>query len=577
MKIFKRITSNHNFWPVVIVILFGFLAAKGLIGSGYFNMHDDLQMMRQLEMEKCFLSLQIPCRWVPDMGYGFGFPLFNFYPPLPYLFGEIFRVFGIAFTETVKITFIFAFVASGVSMYYLAKEFWGKWGGVLSAIFYIWAPYHSVDIYVRGAMNEVWGIIFFPSILLASYRLIQERKDKTKWIILLALSWVGLLLSHNLMAMIFVPVFAGWTLIWIFKTKDLRKIFDLAIAGVLAFGLAAFFTLPVFLEQGLVQTDSLVKGYFEYSTHFATIRQLLISRFWGYGPSIWGANDGMSFQVGWLVWIVPSIITFVIIVKTIKQIRKNKKLQIENWMVIVGYFFVVGWFAIFMMHNKSTPVWLHISTLRFVQFPWRFLTLVILSFSFIAGAIVKVVPKKLVSYVGGFLVIAVLLYGWDYFLPQHGKLGPLTDTQKFTGAAWDLQRTAGIYDYLPVTAITAPKAPQKYLAEVGRGDAMITNPYQSTSWGKFDVNVPKDTAQIRIGIFKFPNWKTFVDGKEVPNYIEKDEQWGRMWIDMPHGQHHVEVRLYDTPIRTIGNVISLVSWIGLGGFVLIKRRVIFKA
>src|SRR6266852_9338680 len=99
-----------KYLPLLVVIIFGLIAAKGLIGSGYFNMHDDLQMMRQLEMEKCFLSLHIPCRGVPDKGYGFGFPLFNFYPPLPYLFGEIFRVFGVAVVVTVKLTFIFAFL-----------------------------------------------------------------------------------------------------------------------------------------------------------------------------------------------------------------------------------------------------------------------------------------------------------------------------------------------------------------------------------------------------------------------------------------------------------------------------------
>src|SRR5260370_14521758 len=206
MTLLKRIISSSNFWPVVVVILFGLLAGKGLIGSGYFNMHDDLQMMRQLEMEKCFATLQIPCRWVPDMGYGFGFPLFNFYPPLPYLFGEIIRLFGLAFTETVKITFIFAFVASGITMYFFAKEFWGKWGGIISAVFYIWAPYHSVDIYVRGAMNEAWAWIWMPIVLLAGYKLINAKKERdsstlfgmtARWIIILALGWVGLLLSHN--------------------------------------------------------------------------------------------------------------------------------------------------------------------------------------------------------------------------------------------------------------------------------------------------------------------------------------------------------------------------------------------
>lgn len=367
-----------KYWPILIVILFGLLAGKGLIGSGYFNMHDDLQMMRQLEMEKCFLTLQIPCRWVPDMGYGFGFPLFNYYPPLPYLFGELFRLFGIAFTDTVKITFIAAFVFSGVSMYFLSKEFFGKWGGIISSVFYLWAPYHSVDAYVRGAMNESWALIWFPAILLFGYKLIISKKEKAKWIILLALSWFGLLTSHNLMALIFGPVFVGWCVIWIIKNKNIIPgVIKLAIAGILSLGLAAFFTLPVTLEQGLVHTETLIQGYYDYSAHFATIKQLLFSRFWGYGPSVWGANDGLSFQVGWLHWILPIIIFGLAF---LFFIRKRK---VENWMVIIAYFFAVGWFALFMIHNKSTPIWLHIQAMRFVQFPWRFLTLVILSFSYL--------------------------------------------------------------------------------------------------------------------------------------------------------------------------------------------------
>ncbi len=560
-----------KYWPIIVVIFFGILAAKGLVGSGYFNMHDDLQMMRQLEMEKCFMTLQIPCRWVPDMGYGFGFPLFNFYPPLPYLFGEIFRVFGLPFTETVKITFIFAFIASGVTMYYFAKEFWGKWGGVISAIFYIWAPYHSVDIYVRGAMNEAWAWIWMPIVLLAGYKLIVEKKNVHRWIITLALGWVGLLLSHNLMALIFAPVFAGWSLIWLIRTKVWLKVFPLGIAGVLSFGLVAFFTLPVALEQKLVDTESLVQGYYEYSAHFATIKQLLISRFWGYGPSVWGATDGLSFQVGWLNWILASIIVGTVVAIIVKQKKKARK--IDNWMIIVGYFFLVGWLAIFMMHNKSTPLWLHLPPLRFVQFPWRFLTLVVLSFSFVAGAVVKIVSKKHVIYVGGFLIAAVLLYGWNYFLPEFGHLGPLTDKEKFTGAAWDLQRTAGIYDYLPSTAVTAPKAPMTNFAEVLSGEATASNFKLGTNNNSFDISVVRN-AQIRLGVFQFPNWQVTIDGKVAPSFVPPTEQWGRLYVLVPTGQHSVVVHLYDTPVRRISNIISMVTWGGLVVYIIYKRRAV---
>src|SRR4029078_11740295 len=148
MKLIRLLTSKNSL-PILIVLLFGILASRTLLfQSGYFNMHDDLQMMRQLEIEKCFQDGQIPCRWVPDMGYGFGFPLFNFYPPLPYLVGEVYRVIGFAFTDTAKLTFATAIILSGIFMYLFSKEFFGRIGGALAAIFYIWAPYHAVDVYV---------------------------------------------------------------------------------------------------------------------------------------------------------------------------------------------------------------------------------------------------------------------------------------------------------------------------------------------------------------------------------------------------------------------------------------------
>ena len=46
------------------------------------------------------------------------------------------------------------------------------------------APYHAVDIYVRGEMGEGWAMVWFPLILWTAYRLIKSDKKQTvKWII----------------------------------------------------------------------------------------------------------------------------------------------------------------------------------------------------------------------------------------------------------------------------------------------------------------------------------------------------------------------------------------------------------
>src|SRR5690606_30129160 len=84
------------------------------------------------------------------------------------------------------------------------------------------------------------------------------------------------------------------------------------------------------------------------------------------------------------------------------------------------------------------------------------------------------VTKHELSWV--FILVLVLVgLNWNYFSPQGGKMGSLTDDQKFSGFAWDLQQTAGIYDYLPSTAVMAPRAPMSGLAEVLEGDATVTN------------------------------------------------------------------------------------------------------
>jgi hypothetical protein len=469
--------------------------------------------------------------------------------------------------ETVKLTFALAFILSGITMYFLAKEFFGKWGGVLSSIFYVWAPYHSVDTYVRGDMGESWAFIWFPLILWSSYRLIQEGKKNTKWIISLGLAWTGLLLSHNLMALMFTPVFAVWCLIFWIKRRDWKKFFQLFFSGLIAFGLAAFFVLPAILEQKYIHIETLTEGYYNYIAHFATIGQLLLSRFWGYGPSIFGPNDGLSFQIGQMHWVLSLIILGLALFAFLK--RKKVKIN-SNILLAVFFAAVFGWVAAFMTHQNSTFIWQRIPLLAIVQFPWRFLSLVVLGFSFVVGSIFIFLPKKPALIIGGFLAFILVAFNWNYFLPQTGHMGALTDAQKFTGVAWNLQRTAGIYDYLPLTAKVNPRDPPDALADIVSGKGQITNSSQGTDWARFNTNF-EENAIIRVNIFQFPVWKATIDGKSVQSYIPDTEMWGRIYLNVPKGQHSVYLKLTNTPVRTIGNYLSLLTWIALLSYPLWRR------
>jgi len=204
---------------ILLLLLLFLPAISGLLRPGYFSMHDDLQVFRLYELDKCVKDGQIPCRWVPDAGYGYGYPLMQYYPPMPYYPAEVLHLFGVNFFWAAKIMFILAFVLSGLAMYLLTKEFFGILPAIVAAVFYVYAPYHSVDIYVRGAMNEAWGMVWFPLIFLYAYKIITQNKplDRIKF----AVSFASLLLSHNVMTLIFAPSLAIWcqplraTMIWL--------------------------------------------------------------------------------------------------------------------------------------------------------------------------------------------------------------------------------------------------------------------------------------------------------------------------------------------------------------------------
>jgi len=540
---------------IILVLVAAGLAGRWLFKPGYFLMHDDLQMMRQLEMEKCFKDGQIPCRWVPDMGFGYGYPLFNFYPPLPFYVGQLFRTVGMNFRDTAKALFALQFFASGITMLVLGASVWGLWGGLISAVFYIWAPYHSVDVYVRGALNEAWAFIWFPLILWSAKRLIE--KEKLKYLLWLTFSFACLLLTHNVMALIFAPAMMAWIFYWMIKEKKLPwqkwSLFGkLALSAVWALGLAAFFTLPVLVEQKYTHIETMFSGYFDWRAHFTSFKQLFTSLFWGWGPSLWGMEDGMPFPVGHFHWVLGIIILSILGVRLIKN--KKSKIKNSNYWLIFGLF-ATGIGYAFLTHQRSAFIWEKLPLLQMAQFPWRLLTGSVLFLSLLSGAIYQLTKRKLIAIV---LIVGVIAFNWSFFQPE--KMGPMSDEEKFSGIAWIYQQTAGIYDYLPKYAfrapVEAPKSDFEFITGYGEGRME-----KGTDWALWQGTV-SEPGVLQISIFNFPGWKAWLNkNQELP--ISYDQELGRIQVELTEGEHEVYFKLTNTPIRSWGNLISLASWVML--------------
>lgn len=528
----------------IVITLFILIlpAIAPLLQKGYFPIHDDLQTMRQLQLTKCFQDGQIPCRWINDMGYGYGFPLFNYYPPLPYLLGMPFVWAGLSYIDTVKIVGILGFVTTAITMYLLGREFWGRRGGVLAATFYTYAPYHAVNFYVRAAVNEFWAAAFFPLILLGIYKLIKGAGKN--WIIILALSFTGLILSHNQMLMIFAPVMAVWTVYWWMRVKSLKSLPKLVLSGLWGIGLAAFYLFPVILEAKYAHLETLVIGYFNYLAHFLDLRQIFLDINWGYGASELGPNDGMSFALGLLHWIVPIVaLPFFIF---------SKKLRSNLSLVLLLLLFTV--YSTFMAHSKATPIWMIFKPLEFLQFPWRFMNLAMFVFSFMAAASV-LISRKIVPL----LLLLILLLNANYFRPRDW-FPDQTDAEKFSGRNWYLLTTNGIFDYLPKGASAPPADPPAGDISIVEGEGSTKTIVKKTNRQEYAVTaITPLIAQIET--YYFPGWKVWVDGQEQVIDSSRDPLLGRMKVDVPVGTHTILARFTETPLRLVSDWISVVAWV----------------
>ncbi|MBI2008485.1 hypothetical protein HYS82_02405 [Candidatus Amesbacteria bacterium] len=490
---------------IILLVLLTVPAFALMLRPGIYTMHD-FHVFRQFEFDKCVVAKIFPCRWAPDAGRGYGEPLFNFYGQFPYWLGTIFRTLNFSVLGSVKILFSLSLSLSAVSMFFLARRFWGDIGGVVSGLFYVYAPYRAVDVWVRGALPEALAFVFYPLILLSI--------EKKKYIIFSLLLTV-LLITHNLSLFMFLPFLGIW---WLVRSRDWKFI----PAGLLSLILGAFYLLPVIFESHLVTLTQTTADYYNYSLHWTTLKQLFISNFWGYGGSTWGPNDTLSFSAGHLHWLVALIIIPVSLI-----LKKPKTL------IPYSLFLILSLLALFLTHGKSEIFWKTIPGLPFVQFPWRFLSMSTLFLSLAAGAIVKFFSPKLTLLYSSTLL---LLFNADFFKPDTWK--SMTDSQYFSGANWDEMRSSALSDYWPKTA---PDLPTGFAP---------ARPVRN-----------EDSGIISYPIVYFPGWTSLVDGKETPVY--PSGPLGLVTLNLPPGNHNVRLVFKDTFIRTLSNILSGLTAIGI--------------
>ena len=215
-------------------------------------------------------------RWAPGLNSGYGVPLFTFFYPLPNYIGSFVHSMGWSLADSFRLTMAAGYILAIAASYVWLKRLYGIFPAVLGSVMGAFVPYWFVDIFVRGSVGEVLALGFvFSALASIAY------KRRT----LLALAIAGIILSHNIIAMIFLPVLLLYTLM-----TD-RSMLRWVCVGVI---LTSYFWVPALLERPYVVGLNTVN----FRDHFPELAQLLIPS-WGTGFSGPGFTlDEMSYQVG---------------------------------------------------------------------------------------------------------------------------------------------------------------------------------------------------------------------------------------------------------------------------------------
>ncbi|MDD4938308.1 MAG: 6-pyruvoyl-tetrahydropterin synthase-related protein [Candidatus Shapirobacteria bacterium] len=535
--------SKKNIIILICLFLISIFTFYRLLRPGYPSMMDDMHVFRLDQFDKCLKDGQIPCRFIQDGGMGYGYPLFNYYPPLSYGIAEGFHLTGFSLINSLKITFALCHIIGIFGMYFFASLFWGKLGGFISAIIFLLAPYQATDSFVRGAIAELLAINLIPWVFYFLTKFINFHKNK----IFLILSLTALLLSHNLISLAIAPVLIIYSLLLLFKNKNLnfKSILNLIIPVLFSLGLSSFFILPAIFEKNLVTVDTMTQGYFQYIIHFATLNQLFISRFWGFGASLWGPVDDMAFSIGLVQWLLPLIsILFLLFKKTKKSFA------------FAFLFFLIFLFSVFLTHNQSTFIWKIFPIMAFYQFPWRFLSIAIFASSFVAGSIILLIKKKFQVLIVVFISLFTILLNFSYF-KEDIWYSNLTDNQKLSTENIIAQSGAGLKDYWPKFGQNFPTSFASNQPITSPG--VIINDYVKKSNRVTLIASTDSDSQITLPLVYFPNWELTIDGQKTDFEIDKD--LGLIKFNLPSGSHSIVLRLNNTPIRNMANLISLISLI----------------
>jgi len=464
------------------------------------------------EFDASITNWQIPPRLAPNIENQIGYPLFIANYQLPYYLAEVFTLptqnSAFAFKAVMSVTFIL----SAVFAFLLFKNVGSNLASLTGAIFYTYLPYRFANLYDRGSFGESVALMFVPLVLLGLY---QVKKNSKHSFILLSVSIFGLITSHTVIFILFAPFFLLYFLLIIKPDTSILK--KTIVAVLFAIALSAFQLIPAVFEKRYLTFDQTLLSL--YLGHFTNIFQILRIPH----PAV---NLGTPFQIG-------ASATLVIVLSTIIRSKKNK-FEV-NFMLAAA---IVG---LLLSLPISKLLWQNLPVIKYILYPWRFISLTVLASSFLAVFLVDNIRYKKTA---AFTLIALTIFvSRHYFLkPIQLVTNPPTanlTTQNENDTIWSNNNTFT----------------QKPLVSSNPNSNIYITRQKPFNVSANIINAQESTITIRK--MYFPGWILKVNGQKTAITIEN----GLITTKLQPGSWHIETYFTESLLRIFSDLLTLFGFI----------------
>lgn len=542
---------------LLVALLLSLLAGWPLlVGEGIINTRaggDSPFLLVRLQQLVANLSLGIfPARWMPDAAYGLGYPFFNYYAHLPFYLAAFLKFWGVGYIWAIRLTQILGLLGCAAFMYlYLQRLKLGRVAATIGAVAYTFAPFHLVNLYVRGdSLSEFYAFLFYPLILWSLDRVKENpvpRRAAT-----FALAYGGLLFTHNISALIFSPFLVLYILGLAFFQREGRRPF-LRMSGLgLAMGLAttAFYWIPALGEGGYVHLQEATTGYFHYTNHFRDADLVQGSLIFDYGIT----PRKNPYALG-LIQATATLVAGMLFLGRWLKARRIDFPEAIHLTILLG--------STLLITSISRPFWDNLPLLPFVQFPWRFLSVQALATSVIIALAIEHSPwpRPGGALLGTLLVLSSLLgLRPEYLAIEESEVTAerLMLYEYFTTNIGSTVRAEYLPHEVETRPFTSPEMvigddpPLMVLAgELAQAELLWQRP-DSQEW---EIKVSSLSAELALPLYWFPGWQAYVDGQLAE--AGPVEGLGYLGLSLEQGTHRLLLRLEKTPLRLWSEIISL--------------------